>query len=128
MVKDEAVRYSGLKKGLTGPAAEAAVLSDGGIMSGVRVDGGSMPLVAFCWIRYMARENCSRVSLPVCLVSASPLRRGGETRTQRRDTAFCMRNNTHCPLIGMSSDRLASGTTNHFCMLPCTMFWRRRND
>lgn len=86
-------------------------------MSGVRVDGGSMPLVAFCWIRYMARENCSRVSLPVCLVSASPLQRGRETGLKEEDTVFFMRNNAHCPLIRMSSDRLASGTTNHFCIL-----------
>lgn len=42
-------------------------------MSGVRVEGGSMSLLVFCSIRYMARENCSRFSLPVCLVSASPL-------------------------------------------------------
>lgn len=65
--------------GLKGPTAEAAVLSDGGIMSGVNVEGGSMPLVVFCWIRYMAKKNCSRVSLPVCLVSARPLMRGDET-------------------------------------------------
>lgn len=42
-------------------------------MSGVNVEGGSTPLVAFCWIRCMAKENCSRFSFPVCLVSASPL-------------------------------------------------------
>lgn len=60
---------------LTGTTAEAAILSDGGIMSGVSVKGGSMPLLVFCSIRYMARENCSRFNLPVCLVSASPLHR-----------------------------------------------------
>lgn len=59
--------------GLTGNPTAAAVLSDGGIMSGVNVEGGSIPLVAFCSIRYIAKENCSRFSLPVCLVSASPL-------------------------------------------------------
>lgn len=52
--------------GLTGPMAEAAVLSDGGIISGVNVKGGSAPFVVFCSIKYMAKENCSRVSLPVC--------------------------------------------------------------
>ena len=55
---------------LTGPAADAALLSEGGIMSGVMVWGGSRPLVTFCWIRYMARENCSLDSLPTCWVSA----------------------------------------------------------
>lgn len=60
-------------QGLTGNPTAAAVLSDGGIMSGVNVEGGSIPLVDFCWIRCMAKENCSRFSLPVCLVSASPL-------------------------------------------------------
>lgn len=44
-------------------------------MSGVSVIGGSMPLLVFCSIRYMARANCSWFSLPVCLVSASPLQR-----------------------------------------------------
>lgn len=42
-------------------------------MSGLRVEGGSMPLITFCCIRYMARANRSSVSFPVCLVSASPL-------------------------------------------------------
>lgn len=79
-------RLQWAKSGLTGAAAEAAVLSDGGIMSGVRVEGGSTPLVVFCWIRYMARENCSRVSFPVCLVSASPLRR---ERNFTRKTRCC---------------------------------------
>ena len=64
--------------GLTGPAAVGALRSDGGIMSGVRLCGGSVPWLTFCWIRYMARENCSRLSLPICLVSARPLGRVAE--------------------------------------------------
>lgn len=62
-----------MESGLTRPIADAAVLSDGGIMSVVRVEGGSMPFVTFCWMKCMARANCSGVSLPVCFVSASPL-------------------------------------------------------
>lgn len=46
-----------MSAGLTGPMAEAAVLSEGGIMSGVNVEGGSTPLVVFCSIKYMAKEN-----------------------------------------------------------------------
>lgn len=62
-----------MKPGLTVPEADDEVLSDGGIMSGVREEGGSMPLFTFCWIRCMASANCSVVSLPVCFVSARPL-------------------------------------------------------
>ena len=54
-------------------------LSEGGIMSAVRACGGSMPLLTFCWMRCMARANCSRVSLPICLVSARALQRGADS-------------------------------------------------
>lgn len=49
------------------------LLSEGGIMSGVSACGGSMPLLTFCWMKCIARENCSLVSLPICLVSARAL-------------------------------------------------------
>lgn len=63
--------YWRMEPELTG--LEAEVLSDGGIMSGARVEGGSMPLFTFCWMKCMARANCSWFSLPVCFVSARPL-------------------------------------------------------
>lgn len=69
----ELLNNEAVAAGLTGTPTAEAVLSDGGIMSGVNVEGGSMPFEVFCWIKYMAKENCSRFSLPVCLVSASPL-------------------------------------------------------
>lgn len=56
-----------------GPTGTGVPLSDGGIMSAVRACGGSMPLLTFCWMRCMARANCSLVSLPICLVSARAL-------------------------------------------------------
>lgn len=36
-----------------------------------------MPLLTFCWMKYIASANCSLLNFPVCLVSARAL---GETR------------------------------------------------
>lgn len=63
-------------------------------MSGVNVEGGSIPLVVFCWIRCMAKENCSRFSLPVCLVSASPLQTSALV-TLRKEPTFHSSSLTH---------------------------------
>lgn len=59
-------------------------------MSALKACGGSMPLLTFCWMRCMARENCSRVSLPICLVSARALpRRGGQFNTLHSRLLTC---------------------------------------
>lgn len=47
--------------------------SDGGIISALRACGGSRPLLTFCWMKCMAKANCSRVNFPICRVSAKPL-------------------------------------------------------
>lgn len=47
---------------------------DGGIISGVRVAGGSTPF-SFCWTKYMARANCSLLIFPTPFVSQRVLRR-----------------------------------------------------
>lgn len=57
-------------------------LSEGGIMSAVRACGGSTPFITFCWMRCMARANCSLVSLPICLVSARALRTNQDTASE----------------------------------------------
>lgn len=66
------------------PTGTGVPLSEGGIMSGVRACGGSMPLLTFCWMRCIARANCSLVSLPICLVSARALQ--GKAGRQTEDT------------------------------------------
>lgn len=48
-------------------------LSDGGIISGERLCGGSRPLVSFWLIRWSARANCSRVSFPMSPMSHNSL-------------------------------------------------------
>lgn len=50
-------------------------LSDGGIISGERLCGGSRPLLSFWLIRWSARANCSRVSFPMSPMSHSSLGR-----------------------------------------------------
>lgn len=67
-----------------GPTGTGVPLSEGGIMSAVRACGGSMPLQTFCWMRCIARANCSLVSLPICLVSAKALERRAD-RQQRHN-------------------------------------------
>lgn len=61
-------------------------LSVGGIMSAVRDCGGSTPLITFCWMRCIARANCSRVSLPICRVSARALQ-GNNTHNPSKVTS-----------------------------------------
>lgn len=48
-------------------------LSVGGIISGDNTCGGSIPLLTFCWMRYIASANWSLLSFPICLVSAKAL-------------------------------------------------------
>lgn len=55
------------------PTCIGVPLSDGGIMSADSVCGGSTPLLTFCWMRCIARANCSLVSFPICRVSARAL-------------------------------------------------------
>lgn len=113
-------------QGLTGNPTAAAVLSDGGIMSGVNVEGGSIPLVDFCWIRCMAKENCSRFSLPVCLVSASPLQTS-RLLTLLKDT-FNKLSWTHRPCVSVNMhtqqcQRCVDTMGNYLCVLMHCTSW-----
>ena len=65
------------------PTGTGVPLSEGGIMSEERAWGGSTPLLTFCWMKCMARANCSRVSFPICLVSARALGAGREQQAVR---------------------------------------------
>lgn len=58
-------------------------LSDGGIISGERLCGGSRPLASFWFIRWSARANCSRVSFPMSPISHSSLRTNGHKLHKR---------------------------------------------
>lgn len=50
-----------------------ASLSDGGIISGESVWGGSVPLESFWLMRWRANANCSLVSFPMSQISQSSL-------------------------------------------------------
>lgn len=62
------------KKKLTiGPSDDLIDLKLGGTISGVKVDGRSMPFKHLA-TNHIANANCSLFSLPICLISHNPLK------------------------------------------------------